>query len=517
MRPFIWMTLVLFTLSGCGAADSREKAPSAPPVLPLISTRDQPVVYELADPDCQSRMELVNLPLTLTETWVTTTSGDNVIRQRVTLPRTQTKASLQNEAVAKTTYGENYERVCDFRKPKQARCVNNLGREIPFYRKGLNGPLPLKICKDQHQYPLDSYETVSLTAAYQLGRTRQFYLKAAPESPPPLRVVLSMFPTFAEIYDYFPQLNKSPGRLVTYMTHNLAYFPESEEIVIFPETVNATSKHKLWESPFVLSHEYGHHIDHIRHKNSYSQAGLLWSATRHSFIDLVAQGSLDPGVEKATFQALQGDKPLSMTPKALLTTAMGEAFADLIAFYTEGESSASILTFDEIGTDRDILSPRFANGLEKILSRRHTNTFFNQFEAKTPEGRLNMMTGVHTIGAILAYGVHELFSSLTASTVDDEARTLAKYRLLLDLMDDFTGGLGQLDYQSSSSEVLGIFAKAIQKTLDQALPTLKAAIIHQNPEDGPGLWKKTKAQICDQLGSSFPDLAEDGFKVEDPC
>jgi hypothetical protein len=89
--------------------------------------------------------------------------------------------------------------------------------------------------------------------------------------------------------------------------------------------------------------------------------------------------------------------------------------------------------------------------------------------------------------------------------------------MLLSLMDKFTTGLGKLDYQSSTEDVLGVFAGALQKTLDQALPALKAAVLQQNPENGADTWKKIKSQICDQLGSNFPELREDGFKVEDPC
>src|SRR5262249_55571374 len=126
----------------------------------------------------------------------------------------------------------------------------------------------LRICADGRTYDRLSYEGVALTSLFYLQRARDTYqrLAVAGGAPAPQPIALRVLPAFKDTYDNYNDAN-GDNQLVTYITHNLAYFPVGQMIAVFPETATVSAKESgfFWESEFVLSHEYGHHLDYTRH------------------------------------------------------------------------------------------------------------------------------------------------------------------------------------------------------------------------------------------------------------
>lgn len=497
-----WVPQVLIfnlILISCGPKRSEKEPPSAQ-LLPLLTSRERPQTYKLHDPGCQNRMELNTASLKLKSTWVRQTTLEGVMERAVDLTETETSQSLRSEAVSETSYGELYQRTCDFRKPKNLRCRDERGLELPFIRE--QSPGGLKVCQDGFQYPADSFEGVALTSMYGLDATYRYHREATQNKDSFIpKVSLLILPTFEEIYNYFPY-QKQITRFRTYLTHNLAYFPEASEIVVFPESVLNVNLSSLWESPFVLSHEYGHHIDHTRHGHLYAQAGLKWSPLTHQFME-------DSQEKVLGFSNSGADSPASplvpptMQPRALLTTALSEGFADLVAYYTQGESSASLRGFPDIGTDRDVSHAQFANGLPKVLKRDYLEVFFNQYTSRDrPSSDLSMMAGVHTIGAIIAFGTDQLITELANALIqggsDGDIKSL-KYRLLLSWMEAVVSQLAVLQATSSEADCLKSLDDGFVKMFDLVVKDIK--ITNDNNElDG------LKSKFVTKLQDYFPAL-----------
>jgi hypothetical protein len=502
------LSICFFTIScfmGCGSDRSNQQDPPPPQLLPLLTSRERPQTYVLHDSSCQNRMELGTNPLPLSNAWVRQISPEGLTERQVKLFNTQTQISLRSTAVVETTYGEVYERVCDFRKQKNSRCRNNQGSELSYLRK--SNPKSLRICQDAYRFPKDSYESVALTSIVGIDETFRFYQSIAPkgaEQTP--QISLSILPTFEEVYDYFPHQG-ALARYKTYLTHNLAYFPDVSEVVVFPESVLSLSSQNLWESPFVLSHEYAHHIDHVRHRRLYNRANLRWSPFSHQFVDAVDEGRLDLAIENTAPDDLS--VPVSLSPRSLLMTSLSEAFADILAYYSQGESGSSLSVFSDIGVDRDLGQAQLASNLPKILRKDYLEVFFNQGKNREPiSSDLSQMTGVHTIGAIVAYGTNRFFTKISEARTWDQnssetppgsatAQTKFKYRLLLFWMNAIVEDLTKLPVTSTGDECLKSLVKGFKATLEQGINDQEILL---SPEEQSEL----RNQLVGQLGELFP-------------
>lgn len=443
--------LALPWLQACGSGKSSEKSG----IVPIVVSPAPPAQYGLDDPGCTA-----NEGLELTTTRIFAWEKGSVVARQVDLKDTEASAErLGNTAVSNTTYGDLFERTCDFSKPRAERCQLPDGREKSWTGKG--GPV-LHLCKDRHGYARQSVEGVALGSLYYLQRARARYEQLAKGAQAPKRVQLKVLAEFVDHYINFAQ-NGKPARLDQYITHNLAYFPGSQMIVVFPEDAKLAEDATgfFWESEFVLTHEYGHHIDYTRHGKVLSDLGLEWSPVQHSYIDREAE-ALGEGV---------------LSQRSQIGGALSEAFADLLAYYSEGKNGESLVGLPDIGFDRDPANAYFAEaegGDAKILTTERLKSLLQAEEAF--EGDTGPHYGdVHVGGALLTHALHEVFGQVVdEATAEDQARgNDQKYQLTLAFMDAVVNELKAQKVQTGA-ELLNPVAAAIVAAVDGYLAKLPA-------------------------------------------
>jgi hypothetical protein len=441
--PSALTLLSLAGLSSCGRQEQTTR--SDRPVLPIVAVRDEPVEYLLEDASCQSSQE--NVPLTRTS--IPAWDGSDLVTKSITFKETKTGASIESPAVGRTIFQEELERYCAASYGSQRICIGKDGKEEPWTT--VSPGRPLRVCQDGRTYGRNSYEGIALTSTYYLQHARETYLRASRESTGPAPIVLSIMP---HVVDYYPTENAKgePVRVKKYVTHNLAYFPDSTLIAVFPEGRKRalTDKGFFWESSFALGHEYGHHIDFSRHGGRYRSGGLHYIPELHMMSDVLAESQGFP----------------SQSRRSLLGGALAEAFADLLAYYADGASGRSIAGLPEIGPNRNVGIARFGNGEAKVLNDERLQVFFRELNVESVPPTSSRYLDIHMVGAIIAHASDQIFVRLLKAHNEPGASTSLdadqRYLLTLDWMDSVTEALARLKPESSRDELTSVLGKAIE-------------------------------------------------------
>ncbi len=454
LRRFVLIFLIILGGS-CGrpANDGRS------PLRPIVTTKSPPATYQLADEACNGAS-----PKTArvwgAQIW---TWEDSQIKTSTARFNTLTsEASLVSDAISATSWRDVFERRCDIKNPT-GPCINDDGSEKGWVLKSSGGGL--RICEDDAKFPRRSYETVALTSHYVLEKAYQTYLSATNTTIG--KIKLSILPHFIDYYANFYQAGQNKT-LKTYVTGNLAYFPVGQMIAVFPEKAGSTSSTgSLWESEFVLAHEYSHHIDFARHGKTLAAAGLIWDPTLHGFRDL-----------DATDQ--------TKSKRARIRGAYAEAFADLLAYYTEG-SNKSIRGVPEIQRTRDVTSDTFANGEAKKL----TSTSLLELTDGLPSQEQSVnFSDIHIAGSVMAHAAYRVFETvLSANSSSPETDNLG-YKMTLALGDALANS--REDYTLSPLKVA--LEKAVEKGLGKGQDEIPLSL------------KQNLCKIVEDLIPAIPDL-----------
>ena len=480
------LLVVALVVTACGQKDP--PPPKKRPILPIQAVRDAPQEYTVADPTCQSSSD----DYTLVSTWVAAWQGASVIQKNVPLRSTVTKRSLVNTAVARTTYGGTEERLCPGSIGPSQPCLDKNAQEPSW--DSITPGKELRICKPDSQFGRQTYEGVALTSAFYIQKARDRYLGITKSTATPSPIVLSVLPQLADYY-VTQNLEGQNVHIKRYLTHNLAYFPDAETIVVFPESKKRaeTAQGFFWESGFVLAHEYGHHIDFERHGAAYRAAGLSYHPLSHVLMESpIGPDESTPGIPAETSSAgsVTGDfmertfrgNELSSSSRqnlvyesrrSLLGSALAEAFADLLAYYTEGASSESVIGLPDIGVSRNVASRYFGDGQPKILTDEHLKIFFRETKETDPLASVSRFTDVHTVGATLAFAADRMFTRLLRdySTVspEDAGEIDRRYRLTLEWMDSVTATLVSLGPDADRQKVVAAVGEGFEATIKRHL------------------------------------------------
>ncbi len=477
--------LLMSLLPACGQRTTEVRDSG---ILPLIESARVPAVYELADGACQT--DTANYGLTGT----TIFAWDNQAVDTVPVPLNGGDP-LQSAAISETTWNDRFERVCDYNRPSGAQCADDAGNERGWDQTSSSGKL--RVCKDGHAYGRTTYEGVALTSSYFINAAYDKYRALAEPGAPVTPIRLSVLPTFIDYFDHFPQGNRL-YRARTFITHNLAYFPGSTMIVVFPEEKAraATSPGFLWESGFVLAHEYGHHIDAMRHAVQFRAMGLTWNPRTHSFDD---EAALTGGNGRDTERAqLQG--------------ALAEGFADLLAYYVDGGSGRSLVGLPDLGYNRNVGTTTFSNGDEKILTPDRLKDLLHSragSSAGTPLQNELSYADIHTVGAVLAHTVDQFLARLaltdTAITPGSPADINRRYQLALAWMDVVVAAQVRLPDGASGAELLSPLTEAFE-AVTQA--QLTAFPLTATPDAGDA---QLRLAICTDVLARLPALPRPPF------
>lgn len=311
--------------------------------------------------------------------------------------------------------------------------------------------VPLKICHAQALYPKDSVEHVALTSLAHLEKAYLFYLAHKPAMVAALpRAQLYILPQFITKHKH-ALTNQPISESTTY--DNLSYiekFYDTPTFIIHPPTptidppnslISSSSssppKPYLWEYPWALAHELGHHILISHSKFSEYQANQqllpLTLFPNSGFFDKVVKVSASPlhssaapmfsSIPSSAFGSWPDSLSVDLLRSASLTHAVfpadlisnlthhltninqhssqarrswiafNEAYADLFATLATAPSealSAAVIspsnyvhssppaTFSDIPCligNRDVTYPRFNDGTPKIITSQAVHHF----------------------------------------------------------------------------------------------------------------------------------------------
>ncbi len=488
MRRIPLLALSALALTACGESSPAKKY-GTPPIKEVESSL-KPAEYVLEDPACQD----AGTPTALSKTTIRAWQGDEVVEREVSLTETASTAeSLQSAVISLTSWKDVYTRQCDLNKGEARRCDDKEGYEKGWALQGSGGEL--KICKDGHNYNRLTYEGVALTSSYYLSQAFGRYAQLG-GAELPHKVQLSVLPHFIDYNDHYIQ-DGERSKLKTYIVHNLAYFPVGQMIAVFPESAERAGDLPgfFWESEFVLGHEYGHHIDYTRHGKVLANAGLEWNPLIHGFTDQVALR-----------QGLSAD-----SDRSLVQGALSEAFADLLAYYSEGATGASLVGLPDIGRNRSIDAPTFTNGEDKILTDDRLSILLRLVDPGEVAQGEPKYTDIHVIGAILSHTADDLFQTLTKTrfSTGTKAEVDQRYKMVLTWMDALVDGNAKLTADQSGADVLQPIALAFEKVADAYLASFPLT-------DEDGLTSdKVRQELCLKAKTMLPALKAGPFASAD--
>ena len=515
--------LVTAGLTSCGRTDS--PSPPQKPILPILAVREAPQDYTLADPGCQEDSGEHRLSTAAIGAW----HGDEVGQHSVPLKDTFTRRSLVNSAISRTTFDEVQERWCDGSVGPSQVCLDKNLREPSW--DTVRPAKDLRICRDGYEFGRQTYEGVALTSAFYIQKARERYLSVAGNEKVPDLIVLSVLPHLTDYY-VTQNLQGQSVQIKRYMTHNLAYFPDRETIVVFPESKKRaeTAQGYLWESAFALAHEYGHHIDFERHGFAYREGGLLYDPVLHAFLEwdpTVAEESHRDHVallqNDSLLRPIQSRRPahhfhsaagngqylgafgLYESRRSLLGSALAEGFADLLAYYTDGASGQSVVGLPGIGRNRDVGSRYFGDGRPKVLTDEHLQVFFREKVERDSLAYYSRFSDVHTVGAVIAFAADQIFSRIlnTYSSNSREPNDIVGQRYLLALlwMDRVTASLANLAPNADRKDLARSISQGFESTMSRHLSSFPL-----DSRDSNSASDELKRDLCLTFEAILPGL-----------
>ena len=358
---------------------------------------------------------------------------------KITAPLTAVTSSpsLGSRHITKTSYGLREHALCEL-SGSQIVC--------PDQFQVLEEAKPLKICHDHANFPRTSYETVALAGLYTLNTAYEFHnaLPAHLNNLPLTELVV--LPRVERSFS-FNNANGSSETRVSLITDNLAYVPSYRSgpaFMIYPKSQKAEDSGLwknlfLWEVPWALSHEFGHHVLRTYALGGNSTLALAESAngTSDRLMDATppmfdwsrigfraaGSGSLaSPLMNMVSGFGIIFGTPAPPTGRsvgpALYWGAINEAFADLYARYTRNSEDGQLRGVDCFSGSRDVESAVFGDGTAKVYNDRVKGIFLSTQEVDGSDScSAPDFQGIHSIGAIVAHGVDAVFES----TVQDIA------------------------------------------------------------------------------------------------
>lgn len=517
------------TFVHCGGSSSKsnDNIVSVPPSIEF-SLRP-PEEYYVEDPDCSTSKDAA-----------TTIAKANVFSfglrsSEVSLTEVKSKDSLESPVVEETQYGLEFIRSCDFATFPGRQCLSESGVPQPWENSFARGGL-LKVCKDGFSYNRQSFEGVGLTAIYYLGRAFERFIEMSDEKDFEIeKIRLLILPVFKTVFDnYEDPTTATKGKRIEYVTHNAGYFPKTEGanpipiIAVFPETACLTSKVNgyLWESSFVLAHEFSHHIEK-------SYFAKFFNLEKNESINDLTQHIFAPHWNRLNENSFETDPVLYK-----ISETISEGFADLIGYYSDYATGESILAIDGFGFNRMVGYGAFKNTVPKVLSKDVVDLFMNSSsnnfvssnnsfthlneidaECDLPSEDPNFQDS-HTIGAILAHTLDSTFKIISAweeNQKDNEPsfnKSDIKSRLLLAVawikkVREKRAAFFSAD-KSDGKQYFQIMSDGLEEVL---IDYFKDRASEENKNKTIGDVKKA---ICQEISSSLPAIDSPPFSKQYP-
>ena len=419
-----------------------------PQLLPVVSAR-----YFLYDSACQSQSSATDQP---TQIYLTD------FAQPLAIDTSQ--QSLRTQLIDSTFYGQTYQRYCHFHSKRGQYCLDADFRPAPWTKIALSGG-ELRICDREQSYPRESFEHVALVTALHLQKAQRFFTRSTGQDVP--NMSLLVLPFFRTLYT-----DKQDEQQQRVMYRNIIYYPASKSLAVLPDSDNFHGR-GLWESSFIIAHEFAHHAQFAGRPK--------WETT------LAADGGL-PGDKRHL------KLPHNTSKRSI--EAFLEGWADLYAFYAEGENPSDIISYPCFGYNRDIANPVFADGSRKVITPAVVTAFYAGDSTSSSCVRPDF-SDTHIIGAALAHYLHRIVSFVLHSW-GDTASPAIKYRYMHSWLSSV---FAQVQDKGSDDDLLRMIIAAIFQEVAHALSA-------RLPEPPAHMTE----QVCALFEAGFPTLS--GCKEE---
>jgi len=411
------LSLLLITSSiSCGP--DTPKKPTRPKVFDREFTATPPANhYFVSDRTCQTSTKTVMLESAQT---FTLTGQPTPAETTHTLNSTRSELSLRSRGVHQTTYGRIYKRTCDGRTSEGWSCLNAKREPVSYATvspmKCEGSCKYLRVCDASRRFNRESYESIALSSIAFIDQAQKFALDSLALD---LSVSLELMPTYVSRYEKVPDDNEeSKFKTVTYYDTNNLYYSSGTISVLAESEADGQSLLKgearphLWESPFVLAHEFGHHVyaNLELNKNAYSTSNIF------SFL----ASSSEPHSHTEELALVDNESQLA----SVIWSGVSEGYADLFGFYAVGYDASSLGSIAQLVRERDPLSSTY---YDETSSKVFDEAFVALFtHSSTSSARY--VPGGHKIGAAFAHSLNFVLDAMHPIT--DVHSTEAKEAIL---------------------------------------------------------------------------------------
>lgn len=367
--------------------------------------------------------------------------------------------SLENPIIGRTYYGFHQKRLCEQTDAK-LQCQEKA--TIVTVQQSL------KICRPNGPYDRFSVEGVALSSLANIVTAYDYYRSLPNKSPNMEKASLLVLPTIEKVIN----TRNASGDMVLQRrlsTDNLAYAPSfggEPAFVIFPKGKKAEQAGlwpdlNLWEIPWALAHEFGHHVfrthTNVTEISNSKTMATNFSGDFYQISDL--DGHLHGGSDQHLDDHLDGQKLLAerTVGNTEVWGVVNEGFADLFAYYVQDAKSGAIENIDCFESNREVAKSDFSNGKRKILSQEVLELFYaSEKNEQAGCSKINFQD-VHFIGAIVAFGIDQIFSQEVGGTTGKE-NAKAKGRLLL----EWANSMGELVKKTEDLRIEDLLATALR-------------------------------------------------------
>lgn len=318
----------------------------------------------LEDPSCVQAG--VSLPITSVTAYIW--DRDQITAAKVPFETTSSEdGRLSSKNIVGAILGVEGAESCTVSDKNDISCESmSTGKE--------DGAGLLKVCRSDGTYKRDSIEAMTLTAQYLAQESFKFYnaISGKKEGLLPAQIISQ--------YKLRQEYKLSNGSVkTTYLADNAAFQPgESNDLPVsfhlFPTSKSEFTNTglNLWEVPFVVRHEFAHHIfDHYT-GDATGEAGITqklhFSRKNHSILPRGEGRPIGVALSSAevAVQAVNG---------------INETFADLYAYFEAGAVPDQIKGVNCLDISRDPSSPTTAAGSPKGLTPSQVSIYEGKADA----------------------------------------------------------------------------------------------------------------------------------------
>ena len=447
------LTMVIVVVS-CGRSRRHGIEPTDPEVISAPDVQS----YKLYDPVCQtSQSPAARLESATLDLWNDGALGPvsrNLSPLEIQLP------ALAGRTTTAALTGSVFTRNCDTTLSGPLDCLNNKHQLQRFSLK--TAGQPIRVCQTNAAPPKNSLEQIALATIEAIESTALSLRGKLPAGTNIEPITILVMPRFESLWQAWTSKGGTTG-YQTLLADNLAYFPATSEtppyIAVFPKQKRDQETVNLWESEFVIAHEFAHHVERSLGLDHFDQ------------------------------------------DRSKIRRAVSEGFADILAFASHATSNRALKGIPCIDHDRAPNELEFHSGAPKIIdttllnllnqaSDNHALSAFSRGTAETCGGV--SPHSAHGFGAIFAHWVWEL-ASYTPGYRENPGRVLTQV---------------SINWLTRAEELVHAGSDDTQSDLEKVATALQDAIDNQFRAAGQPVAQNVRELLRQKMNLAFASLGE---------